>query len=96
MADVKPEVLVPEIADGIYVKLQRNPHIFWSNNMLLVLSGVRLSDKSKMVACNRKWLRTNVCSACIHDSNEIPTAIPMFSRSSNVTGLVRILSYMSG
>jgi len=28
MADVKPEVLVPEIADGIQVKFQRNPHIF--------------------------------------------------------------------
>jgi len=28
MADVKPETLKPDIADGIYVKFQRNPHIF--------------------------------------------------------------------
>jgi len=30
MADVKPETLKPDIADGIglYVKFQRNPHMF--------------------------------------------------------------------
>jgi len=28
MADVKPETLKPDIADGIYVEFQRNPHIF--------------------------------------------------------------------
>jgi len=28
MADVKPETLKPDIAYGIYVKFQRNPHIF--------------------------------------------------------------------
>jgi len=28
MANVKPETLKPDIADGIYVKFQRNPHIF--------------------------------------------------------------------
>jgi len=28
MADVKPETLKPDIGDGIYVKCQRNPHIF--------------------------------------------------------------------
>jgi len=29
MADVKPETLKPDIADGIKVKFQRNPHIFY-------------------------------------------------------------------
>jgi len=28
LADVKPKTLKPDIADGIYVKFQRNPHIF--------------------------------------------------------------------
>jgi len=28
MADVKPDTLKPDIADGIYVKFQHNPHIF--------------------------------------------------------------------
>jgi len=28
MADVKPETLKPDIDDGIYVKVQRNPHMF--------------------------------------------------------------------
>jgi len=28
MADVKPETLKPDIANGIYVRFQRNPHIF--------------------------------------------------------------------
>jgi len=28
MVDVKPETLKPDIADGIYVNFQRNPHIF--------------------------------------------------------------------
>jgi len=28
-------------------------------------------------------------SDCVHESNEIPTAIPMFSGSSNMTGLVK-------
>jgi len=27
MADVKPETLKPDIADGIYMKFQRNTHI---------------------------------------------------------------------
>jgi len=33
-------------------------------------------------------------SVCIHDSNEIPTTIPMLSRSSIMMALVRILSYV--
>jgi len=28
MADVKPETIEPDIADGIYVKFERNPHTF--------------------------------------------------------------------
>jgi len=33
-------------------------------------------------------------SACMHDSNDISTAIPMLSRSGIMTALVRILSYV--
>jgi len=33
-------------------------------------------------------------SAAMRDSIKIPTAIPMFLRSSNMTALVRILSYV--
>jgi len=33
-------------------------------------------------------------SACAHDSNKFPTAIPMFLRSSNMTALVQRLSYV--
>jgi len=49
MADVKPEVLVPEIAYGIYVKFQRIPHICLVRRML-VLSDIRVSEKSKLAA----------------------------------------------
>jgi len=34
MADVKPETLKPVIADGIFAKFQRNPHIFTYNNIV--------------------------------------------------------------
>jgi len=37
-------------------------------------------------------IRTWNISASIHDSNEIPTVIPMFSGSDNTERLVRILS----
>jgi len=56
MVDVKPEVLVPEIADGMYVKFQWNQHCWGSNNMagrMLVQSDVRVSDKSNMAVRNR-------------------------------------------
>jgi len=36
----------------------------------------------------------NNVSACIHDTNEIPTATPTLSRSCIMTALVRILSYV--
>jgi len=65
MADVKPEVLVAEIADGIYVKFQLNLHICWvehqgRTNISTIRPDVRASDKSKMAACNRKWKWNNV------------------------------------
>jgi len=35
MTDLKPEVLVPQIADGINVNFQRHPRIlFWLNNIV--------------------------------------------------------------
>jgi len=49
MVDMKPDVLVPEIVDGIYVEFQQNPHIFlgriaWWDNVK-VRSDVRVSEK---------------------------------------------------
>jgi len=55
MADVKPEKLKPDIADGIYVKFQRNPHIFCieqHSGRLLVLDDIRVSEKSKLAVWN--------------------------------------------
>jgi len=45
MADVIPNVLVPEIGDGIYAKCQRNTHMFGSNNMVGRISIVRRKDE---------------------------------------------------
>jgi len=59
MADVKPKTLKPDIGDGIYLKCQRHPHIFSSNNIvgqILVQDDVRVGGKLKMVACNQKWI----------------------------------------
>jgi len=47
------------------------------------------SQKSKMAAEKNEMKRSSVS---IHDSNEIPTAIPMFSRSGDTTKLLRRLS----
>jgi len=57
MADVKPET--PYIGDGIYVKFQRNPPSFASNNIgkrILVQDDVRMGEKLKMTLCYRKWI----------------------------------------
>jgi len=50
---------------------------------------------------NKRWrlvtssgFEITCISACIHDSNGIPTAILMFSRSGIMTALVRILSFV--
>jgi len=97
MADVKPETLKPDIGDGIYVKFQRNPHIFCTeqHNGKNVSTGRRQSGwKIKMVACYRSGYEIAYVSACIHDSNEISTAIPMFSRSCTMTPLVYKLIYL--
>jgi len=37
----------------------------------------------KMVAMNRKYIYNTCIFSCMRNSNEIPTAIPMFSRSGN-------------
>jgi len=56
------------------------------------LSYVRVSNVSKMTTFHRKCIWNNVyLSVYIHDSNESPTAIPMFSMSSNTTGLIQTL-----
>jgi len=61
MADVKPETLKPNIGDEIYVKFQRNPHIFCVKQhivgRMLVqddVTHVRVGGKLKMAACYRK------------------------------------------
>jgi len=70
---------------------------------LETLSDETGSQKSKMAAAKPKlnvaqFLYTiyeiTFISASIHDSNEIPTAIPMFSRSGDTTKLLRRLSGM--
>jgi len=53
------------------------------------LSDVWIREKSKMAAINRKLIEITYISASIHDSNEITTAIPMFSRSGNTNELLR-------
>jgi len=69
----------------------KSPFLRSRNTVGLVwtLSHVKVSNLSKMTACNRKWIWNNVyLSLYIHDSNEIPTAMPMFSMSSNTTGMI--------
>jgi len=62
--------------------------------LVRILSYVSVSGLSKMADYNGKCLRNNVYLNCIHDSNEIPTAIPILSRSCIMTALVQILSYV--
>ena len=54
-----------------------------------ILFDVRVCRKSKMAAINRKYVGN--ISACIHDSKEIPTAIPMFLGSGYMIRLLRVL-----
>jgi len=58
---------------------------FALNNIMrrmLVQNDVRVSEKSKMAAWSGCRYEITYISACTHDSNKIPTAIPMFSMSS--------------
>jgi len=72
----------------ISANFQRKPHLRSKNTVGLVrtLSYVRVSNISKMAACNRKWIWNTYISACIHVSNEIPTS--MFLMLRNTTGLI--------
>jgi len=54
------------------------------------LSDVRTMEKSKMAAINRKYrYEIAYISASIHNNNEIPTTIPMFSTLENAIRLLR-------
>jgi hypothetical protein len=63
-----------------------------------------IGTKENIVQPNRKWkiqdgglqTGTTYISACGWDRNEISTAKPTFSRSSNLMGLRRILYYKTG
>jgi len=68
-----------------------------TTGQIQTLPFVGVSEKSKMAAWNESSYQIR-CSAAKRNSNNIPSAIPMFLRSSNMTALVRILSYvmMSG
>jgi len=94
-----------------YVKFQRNLLIFEvEQHGETNVSTVRRQDEYEIKVKrpvseikNKRPVTGSGCeityisaSACIHDSNEITTAIPVFSGSSNMTALVRILSYVSG
>jgi len=54
------------------------------------LSDVCLSDKSKMAAITGSTYETTYILVYMRDSNEIPTAVPMFSGPGNTTGLVHV------
>ena len=85
MASFKPEVLISQLVDNMWTKFQRLYPCFrgWATR------------RDKWQYCpmsgyieNRRWRwmtgsRNNITyiSASIHDSNEIPTVIPMFSGS---------------
>jgi len=62
-----------------------------------ILSDVCVRRKSKMAVINRKYrYEITYISARTHDSNEISTATPPFSRSSNSVELVLILPDLNG
>jgi len=63
--------------------------------LVRILYYVRVSNISNMAACYRRWIGNNAyLSLYTHDSNEIPTAISMFSMSSNTTGLIYKLPFV--
>jgi len=91
MADVKRETLKLDIADGIYVTVQRNPHIFCleQHSGTNVSKGRRQSEwESKDDGLEAEVDMKERISQLVHKiySNTIPTAIPMFSMSNNTTG----------
>jgi len=64
---------------------------FASNNIvghMLVQDDVRVDEKIMMAAGTESRYEITCISAFIHDSNEIPTAKPMFLMSSNTNGLI--------
>jgi len=46
-------------------------------------------SKIKMAAMNRKYIYNTRIFGCVLNNNEIPTAMPMFSRSGNTTEVLR-------
>jgi len=59
MADVKSETLKPDMADEIYVNINRIRISFASNNIvgrMLVQDDFRVGGKLKMAACYRKLI----------------------------------------
>jgi len=84
MTDVKPPK--SDIADGIYMKFTRHPHIFSIEQH----SGT--GQHQGLVKKNQRWwpgtgsrYEITYVSACTHDSNKLPIAMPMFSMSSNTS-----------
>jgi len=69
------------------------------SGLILTLSFVGVSGKLQMAA-NYRWRPGTgsayeiTCSAAMRNSNKITTAMPKFFRSSNMTALARILSYV--
>jgi len=66
MADVKPEVLYLKLLMEYNRNFNGIRIFFGSKNrvgQILVLSNVRVSEKSTMVACNRKWIWNYVYNA---------------------------------
>ena len=61
-------------------------------------SDIRVSGNSKMAVKNWKWIQNNLgyISACIHDSNEIPTPTHVFGVQLYAMGPIRIPHDVSG
>jgi len=63
MVDVKPEILLVDIADGIYMKFQRNPHIVCvekQGETNICTTRRKVKEKAKMGSYNRKWISQHV------------------------------------
>jgi len=63
-----------------------------TTEILRRIPDVRIGDKLKWLPISGSRYEITHISASIHDRNEIPTAIPMFSRSGDTTKLLRRLS----
>jgi len=107
MAAVKPEIHASTFVHGtskrlsmIATKFQRLYPCFWGQVTrkeeweYFLMSGYVVNQRWRPLTGNRYEI--TYISARIHDSNDISTATPIFSRSSNSVELVSILPDVNG